>query len=191
MTYSMIAFFKNLFGKKTIPDQSFEEKGFVDLDFPITEITFEPTGATRCKVRGNVAGVDVGLAVVLHSEWNPQPLVEHGATFYWGTGNFQRTGPESDRFVSLLRHIYSLPAPDGPAAMLDNISVQVVGLNSDPSKAKDIGARMKMFFHYESEDGQRYAEVFTNINIEKGVLEFHEKDNEYRLPLVRAFCNDL
>ena len=45
---------------------------------------------------------------------------------------------------------------------------------------------MKLFFHADSEDEARYAEVFTNINVEEGLLEFHEKDPAYRGPLLRA-----
>ena len=43
---------------------------------------------------------------------------------------------------------------------------------------------MKLFFH--SENGERYAEVFLNIDRQAQVVEIHEKDPEYRQNLIRA-----
>lgn len=180
-----MTFFDKLFRKKPLPGRLMDEEGFLDIDLPLVSIEVSPSGETRFIARGEVAGVDTGFSVVLHSEWDPQPLEDNSATFYWGTGAYERTGPESDRFVELVAQRYKLQSAGTPA-MLASIQVQVVGLDSDPSKAKDQGAKMKLFFHSDSEDEGRYAEVFTNINIEEGLLEFHEKDNEYRAPLVRA-----
>jgi hypothetical protein len=181
-----MTFLDKLFPKKVLPGRLLEEEGFVDVDLPIVEISSDHTGECRFTVRGEIAGTDVGFSFVLHPAWDPQPIEGGGAIFYWGTGSYERTGPESDRFVALVAQRYQLDATSGSASMLPRIQVQVVGLDSDPSKASGQGAKMKLFFHSESEDEGRYAEVFTNINIEEGVLEFHEKDNEYRAPLIRA-----
>jgi len=44
--------------------------------------------------------------------------------------------------------------------------------------------KIKVF--YESDDMERYAELFTNIDLRHRVLQINEKDEEYRKPVVRA-----
>jgi hypothetical protein len=179
-----MSFLDKLFRKKVLPGRLVEEEGFLDIDLPLTAIATGSAGEIRFIARGEISGKDVGFSVVLQPEWDAQPIEDGSATFYWGMGAYERTGPESDRFVELVAQYYGLHIAS--CTMLPSVSVQVVGLDSDPSKAMERGAKMKFFFHSASEDAQRYAEVFTNINIEEGLLEFHEKDNEYRPPLIRA-----
>jgi hypothetical protein len=43
------------------------------------------------------------------------------------------------------------------------------------------------FFFYDSGPESRYAEVFVNVDAKQRVVEFHEKDSEYRKPVLLAF----
>jgi hypothetical protein len=47
---------------------------------------------------------------------------------------------------------------------------------------------MKAFFFDDGQD-ERYAEVYTNIDLREKRLEFREKDPEYRAPLVAALMD--
>jgi len=158
-----------------------DEEGFVDIDLPLRSLTVESNGEIRADARGRVDGVVVGFGVVLFPKWEEQRKEGDRFSLFWGKGAFERTGPESDRFLEYLSTRYTLQTP-GP--MLARLTVDVVGLDSDPSKAASVGAHMKFFLHSEVQD--RYAEVFVNIDLEESMLEFHEKDHEYRRPLVRA-----
>jgi hypothetical protein len=179
MTFSSSSFAKNL-----RPGRVGDDDFFLDLDLPIVEMKSSASGELRIVARGLVEDFDMGFAVVLHPDWDAQTLEGGGATMYWGTGAYERTGPESDYFLEFVARRYQLSFEGLTPMMLASIPAQVVGLDSDPSVAEEHGANMKFFFHSDSED--RYAEVFTNINIEEGFLEFHEKDESYRGPLVRA-----
>ena len=64
------------------------------------------------------------------------------------------------------------------------ISAQAVGLADDPRRLLEAPVRMKLFFHSEIEG--RYAEVFLNVDVPGRVVQFHEKDQEYRQNVVRA-----
>ncbi len=173
-----------LLPKKSLPCRIGDEEGFLDVDLPLASLVLGPTGELRAVARGEVGGSVIGFAVVLHPKWHAKPIEGGGATLYWGTGSFERTGPESDSFVDFIAQRYSVQT-DGPhIGMLAKIDAEVVGLDSDPTMAQEQGAKMKFFFHSSSDD--RYAEVFININAEESLLEFHEKDNEYRIPLLRA-----
>jgi hypothetical protein len=44
--------------------------------------------------------------------------------------------------------------------------------------------KIKLFF--ESDDEDRYGELFTNVELAARRLEVREKDEGYRLPVVRA-----
>ena len=45
--------------------------------------------------------------------------------------------------------------------------------------------RMKFFFNPDGEEAL-YSEVFINIDLSEKRLEFNEKDNDYRAPLLRS-----
>lgn len=177
---------ETLLPRKPLPGRIGDEEGFLDIDLPLISVETEGTAEVRYVARGEVLGQDIGFAVVLHAIWDPQPTDDNSAVFYWGSGFYQRTGPESDRFVELVGRQYGMQPSS--RRMLTQVLAEVVGLDSDPVHAMQSGAKMKFFFHAQSEDAERYAEVFTNINVEEGMLEFREKDNEYRLPLFRALA---
>jgi hypothetical protein len=69
--------------------------------------------------------------------------------------------------------------------MLSTIDVEAVGLASDPRSLEVAPVHMKLFFNSESSE-ERYAEVFLNTDVPGRMIQFHEKDMDYRQPLLRA-----
>ena len=180
-----MGFLDKLFRGKSPAGRISEEEGFLDIDLPIASVEPLASGEVRFIAKGEVQGQVIGFSVLLHSQWAHQLLEDSNVTLYWGTGAYERTGPESDRFVQLLAERYQIALPH--SAMRPTIPVRIVGLASDPSDAQQSGAKMKFFLNDSENDGEEsYAEVFTNIDVASGMLEFHEKDNGYRAPLVKA-----
>src|SRR5205823_11415407 len=70
--------------------------------------------------------------------------------------------------------------------MVSSVDASVVGLEGDPEHVLDGMTKMKFFF-YNSGPDERYAEVFINVDAKNQVLQFHEKDPEYRKPLLLDF----
>jgi hypothetical protein len=173
----------NLLRKKPLPGKVGDEEGFLDIDLPLVSVQIVDDGSRRFVALGTISDVEMGFAVTLGTDWHPKQTDDGAATFYWGLGSFERTGVESDNFVRFVAMTYGLPV-SGDQSMIQNVHTEVVGLGSNPAGAVQAGAKMKFFFHSDSEE--RYAEVFVNVDVEQGFLEFHEKDNEYRAPLVRA-----
>lgn len=156
-------------------------QGFVDIDLPI--ISIDETGqTTRVTAKGLVEGKVIGFAIDLHAGWNYQP-VDGAVGFYWGRGGYRSIGPESDEFVRLLGRLYSQPMTSD-LRMLPEIAADVVGLDTDPSNLMSKPVGMKFFLW--PDDETRYAEVYTNVDVRGGWLQFHEKDAEYRPTLLRA-----
>ena len=81
-----------------------------------------------------------------------------------------------------LAELYELPIALG--AMRSETKVAVVGLANDPKLLPDNPTHMKLFF--ENEDPERYAEVYVNIVAPEQRLELHEKDPDYRRPVLLA-----
>ena len=71
--------------------------------------------------------------------------------------------------------------------MPELVETMIVSLGTNPDAIRQEPLKMKMFVEpYGGEN--EYAEFFLHVDLPGQVLQFHEKDNEYRHNLIRAFC---
>ncbi len=185
-----MGFFSTLFGASSgaepLDGKLSTADGFVDIDLPIVQAESKSPALVSVIARGKVQGAVVGLAVDLDSKWIKKPIENADASFYWGKARLRSIGPESDAFSKLLADLYQLPC--GTSKMPSRIDVEAVGLANDPHRVTSNPTKMKLFFNSNSEHD--YAEVYLNLDLKSNVLEFHEKDTEYREPLLRALCGE-
>ncbi|WP_445427543.1 hypothetical protein [Alishewanella sp. HL-SH05] len=160
-----------------------EEEGFVDLTFTISNSKKFESGAHEVVVKGNLKGDQVGFAIELLPSWNPKAIEGTDDAFYWGEAFFKNTGPESDSFIRALALLYGATLAD--ASVPDKVYAQVVGLGCNPGQLEVSACKMKFFFSPDGDEGL-YSEVFINIDLAAKKLEFNEKDNDYRAPLLRS-----
>ncbi len=160
------------------------EDGFVDLDFPLAADPQATRVGHRVLAEGTYDGRQVGFAAEIHGEWVEKPLEEKSATFYWGRVTLRSIGEPSNNFVEVLSKLYGLTSKS--ASMLSEINAQAVGLADDPRRLLESQVRMKLFLNSEVEG--RYAEVFLNLDVPGRVVQFHEKDQDYRQNVVLALC---
>lgn len=182
---SLVGIIASLFARRSSAKgqvRSVGEDGFVDLDLPLTEMRRTQSGALRLEAKGQYENQVVGFAFEILPEWLEKPLENNEAVFYWGVVLLRSIGPPSNAFVSLLSRLYGKSV--APQPMITEIRTEAVGLNSDPRKTEKMPIHMKLFFHSDVED--RYAEVFLNVDIAKKLVQFHEKDLDYRENLLRA-----
>ena len=156
-----------------------EDHGFVDIDLPIASVS-ENSGVIRITARGNVDGADVGFEV----DFLSKSRSSRSGFLLMGRARLRSIGAPSDHFVMFLAQRYKLRSP--ATTMVSSIDASVVGLEGDPEHVLDRMTKMKFFF-YDSGPDERYAEVFINVDAKNQVLEFHEKDPEYRKPLLLDF----
>jgi hypothetical protein len=71
--------------------------------------------------------------------------------------------------------------------MNDEIKFQAVSLGINPQLIFSTPARIKLF--YENID--EYAEVFLNINLQNRIIQWHEKDEEYRKALIHSLSSEI
>lgn len=188
-----------LFGRKPAPlpdpvDQSADDDGgFVDIDLPIVAVEETDGGRMRIVASGDLGGECAGFALELGADWTPQKVEDAELVLRWGDCTFGRTGEDSDWFVTLLARRYGHAAV-ALIPMLEAVQARLVFLGGDPAQIRHQPLHAKAFFHSDALDEghapPRYAEVFVNIDLPGGVLQFHEKNQDYRMPLLRALTED-
>jgi hypothetical protein len=168
----------------TYPDAHLERsEGFIDIDFQIVKFTKQPDGTMRFHAKGRLQGQNVGFAIELLPDWKKSPIEKSDQFFYWGNGRFIRTGEDTDKFVAVVSALYELHPTATHSQKI--VEAEVVGLANDPTLARLEPTRMKFFFNTSGGE-DAYAEVFINIDPRSNKLQFHEKDPEYRKPLIKS-----
>lgn len=103
-----------------------------------------------------------------------------------GTVTYRSIGPESDAFVQVLDDLYGTKL--APKSMRPETCFTAISLGGDPRDPTKGPVRIKLFF--ESGGPEDYVERYTNIELAGHRLEVHEKDADYRSPIVRALRAD-
>jgi hypothetical protein len=155
-----------------------EEGGFVDLCFAIREYRKQPDGSQSISAYGVHNGKEVGLEILLGPNWKQGPLLGSVVT-YKGTVTYRSLGPQSNAFLRVLDELYETKL--APQAMRTETQFTGITLGGNPSNP-DEKLSIKLFF--ESDDEKRYAELYTNVDLKAKKLEIHEKDPDYRKPII-------
>lgn len=162
-----------------------EEDGFADFDFPLISAGHVDDGGWLISARGLLNKETIGFDVRLGGEWKSQDVDDGELIVFWGSGAIIRSGAESDDFCGLLQDKYQLAGSS--REMPDLVETMVVSLGTDPIRITEEPLKMKMFVEPEGDENE-YAEFFLNVDLRGKVVQFHEKDNEYRENLIKAFC---
>jgi hypothetical protein len=174
---------------KPLPEISvdIEDHGFVDLTFAIRSCKTFPDGSQSLEVYGVHQGRVVGLLVVLGFEWKAVTLGERiQLDAHRGTVTYRSLGSPSDALIQALDQLYGTRLE--PTTLRPSTSFTGISLAGEPSDLAKGPARIKLFFESDTED--RYAELYTNVDIANGRLEIREKDPWYRSAIIRALRAD-
>ena len=159
------------------------EEGFPDLVFYIQERKAQPDGTQTLRGAGTYKGRQLGLEVTLVPTWQAGSLGKDiPLVTYRGAVTYRSTGPESDAFVQVLDELYGTKL--GPKAMGAETRFTGIALGGDPRDLAKGPVKIKLFFESGGQDD--YAELYTNIELAARRLEIHEKDESYRLPIIKA-----
>ena len=143
----------------------YSDEGFIDCVLRIADRS-ETTDHYRLRLQASHAGQIVGMGVDIvkniqggfDAEMNLQKahVYRQGVVFY-------RTGPESDRLVT------ALATHQGALDMQrEAVKIKIFGRDAEPFDADD------------------YYESFFNLDLKNGLVFWNEKDQDYRVPLIRA-----
>jgi hypothetical protein len=159
------------------------EEDFYDLVFFIKEHKKLGDGSQSIIAYGLHSGQPVGFEVVLKSRWQQSVLSSDvPIPTFSGVVAYRSVGADSDLLLEALDQIYETKR--SPKQMKNETRFAVVTLEGDPGNLEQGPVKMKLFFEAAAED--RYAELYTNIDLGALKLYVGEKDPEYRLAIVRA-----
>ncbi len=178
MVWSFFSFAKNS-SEVTLNDAD----GFIDLTFQIATSQASTDGGYEIIVKGRLNKVEVGFAIELLNNWRPQEIDGLDEPLYWGEAYFKSIGTETDSFIEQLAALYGVETKKGKS--ITSVFAQVVGLACNPLEIETSPCKMKFFFNAEGAE-ELYSEVYINVDLAKGQLEFNEKDTDYRKPLIKS-----
>ncbi len=174
-------------GNSTKEVKVVDEEGFADLEIPLTSATQVDDGGWVISARGLHNEDTIGFDVRLGGEWKVQDIDDGAFMVYWGAGAVIRSGAESDQFSGLLQDVYEVVGSS--RKMPDLVEIMVASLATDPERIREEPLKMKMFIEPDGDDSE-YAEFYLNVDLPGEIVQFREKDEEYRKNLVKAFCRE-
>ena len=154
---------------------------FYDLEFFIQEHKILSDGGQTIVARGIHEGAEVGFELSLGQKWTEGSFAADLFT-YTGISSYRSRGPESDSLVQALDQLFETSM--SPRRMKNEVRFSAISLEGDPRDLKKGPVKLKLFFESSAED--RYAEFFTNIDLQMRRLYLAEKDPEYRAAIVKA-----
>jgi hypothetical protein len=165
---------------------SSKEEGFSDCVFYFDQVQGDGDHLTLNPIATS-KGKKVGFTIQFDAKWNvhSEAVQDVNVVLQTGKVTFQRSGPESDDFVSALATYYGKPAPG--KTMNDTIQFNAVCLKGSPGTLGLGPASIKMFIG--SEDQSKYGEFFLDIDMTLHMIRLGEKDTEYREPILKALTN--
>ena len=167
----------------TVPEitAEVEADGFQDLVFALTGTQDLADGSQRLTAEGIHEGTPVQLQIDLGSKWKGGRLAD-SLTSYQGSVRLRSTGPGSDALLKVMDSLYGTHL--SPVRMGPSTEFAAISLEGDPARLHAGPVKLKLFF--ESDDEDKYAELYLNIESERSRLYLNEKDPEYRQAVILA-----
>jgi hypothetical protein len=168
------------------------EEGWCDCSFRVENQRRSPSDKQLLRAEAMHQGARVAVDVVLDREWEKVCLSEDPPIWGWrGIVRLQRSGTDSDALVQSLDALYDVGT--GVSRMASEVTFTAISLEGNPGRLQEGRLKLKLFYEPESatedEAGERYAEVYLNIDLSASRLELAEKDQDYRLPLLQALAH--
>lgn len=163
------------------------EDGFADVNLPVVSFKRDLNGIQQIWASGQHDGRRLGFQIEVGATWERQDLENNAIdALYWGRANLISTGTQSDLFLRLLDELYCTAL--SPPKMRERTPFLAVSLEGNPSDLHHTPVKLKLFF--ESDDEERDADFFINIDIPGGLVEFREKDMDYRRGVVLSLSTE-
>ena len=171
--------------------EQFSEEGFVDCVFRISDMvesadffSFHLSASSE----GTVLGMDVAIRKDIKAGFDSQMNLVKDHVYHEGV-TFIRSGTESDRLIMRIATLYDLPQIGSEMVSKETFTAIAlhqgeIDLRTEPVKIKLFGRDAEPF------DENAYYESFFNIDLANGFVNWNEKDQEYRKPLIRGLIKN-
>lgn len=142
------------------------DAGFVDIDLHIDAMDCDSWNACTVSASGMFRGQPVAIDATIRSQGGQ------------GRITYRSIGTASDVLAQALATLYKLPR--SRATFASAVTADIVFLDANARAMSG-----KVFFAASGPESD-YAELYTNIDKQRRVLEIHEKDPEYRRNVLKA-----
>ena len=167
----------------------FSEEGFIDCVLRIENLRVDGNWLhfhMSASFEDRTVGVNVSVVRGIQSgftenmELNPDHVYRKGVCF-------ARSGPESDRLISVIAKLYGIDV--AVERMVDSETYTAIALHQGDIDIEVQPIKLKLFGNdTEADDESVYYESFFNLDLQNGFVFWNEKDEEYRLPLVKSLA---
>lgn len=165
----------------------FSEEGFVDLTFKVLDLV-EDDSFYRFNVAASFDDQVVGMGVVVQKgiksgfDANMDLIQDH---VYREGVRFFRAGERSDRLIAAIGKLYV--SDEIATRMIDEERYTAIALHQGDIDLGSEPVKLKIFGRDgESFDEESYYESFFNVDLLNRLIFWNEKDQDYRVPLLRG-----
>ncbi len=161
-----------------------EAEGWHDFVFTTTSPSEHGDGELALSAFGTHHGLEVGLRIVIGSDWQAVPIGEGlpGRFFQKGTIRFESLDARSDALLTAIDAEYGTGLR--PRRFRAAIPFNGIALEGHPRQLSAGRVSIKLFYEAQAPEG--YAELFVNVDLPNARIEVREKDEAYRAAIVRA-----
>jgi len=164
------------------------EEGFIDIFLKIIKDTKTDTSHIYI-AKGLYKDKTVGLQIEVSSKIRAGIVggeIDNKNGFVLNGVQLKSIGQESDELVKALAELYKQPTEKIFTKQI--VSATAFSLNEKAVNLdKNDYYKLKLFF--EENDENLYSEIYLNLNTDKREIEIHEKDEEYREPIIKVWTN--
>ncbi len=150
-----------------------------DADLKAASVQKKDDGSVAIEATAEYGKEPMGFRVTLLPKWEHWRPKDWPMDSYRGLVRLESIGKPSEVFIRCLARAYK-----HEIEQVDFRSVELVAisLGGDPRSVSSEPVKLKLFF--ESEQDDAYAEAYLNLDLPHSLVQFHEKDHDYRKPVL-------
>lgn len=150
-----------------------------DADLKAVSVQKKEDGSVVIEAAAEFEKESMGFRVVLLPTWEHWKPKDWPMDSYRGVVRLESVGKASDLFVRSLARAYKQKVEQ---VDFTNVELVAISLGGDPRAVHSEPVKLKLFF--ESVKEEAYAEAYLNFDLAHSLVQFHEKDHDYRKPVL-------
>ncbi len=165
------------------------DEGWQDLIFTITEKEKLDNGfwslTCKAKYENQIVGLKINIA-----DGIPAGIVNEeidNTSFSVKGVEIHSIGKESDMLIEVISKLYG--QPEKTIFTHEKLTFTAFSLNKEKAILENGRFHFKLFFD-ENDERNLYSEIFLNPDLKSGTIELNEKDQEYRVNIVKLFSKN-
>jgi len=155
------------------------KEDWADADLKVISVQKNEDGSVVIEAAADFGKESMGFRVVLLSAWEHWKPKDWPMDSYRGLVRLESTGKPSELFIRSLARAYKQKIDQ---VDFTSVELTAISLGGDPRAVRSEPVKLKLFF--ESEKEESYAEAYLNFDLPHALVQFHEKDPDYRKPVL-------